>query len=498
MTSQILRDARKYEEEREREIMEEPRPAFHLSARVGWMNDPNGFSYYKGEYHMFYQYHPFSPYWGPMHWGHAVSKDLLHWEQLPVALAPDKEYDRDGCFSGSAAVLPDGRHLLMYTGVAKESQPDGSNREVQTQCIAVGDGVDYEKYPENPVLDEKQLPENGSRFDFRDPKIWRTQDGTYRCVVGNCDAGHDGRILLYSSRDGFRWKFEKILASNNGRFGRMWECPDFFRLDGKDVLLTSPQDMMPQGFEYHNGNGTLCLIGTFDEGTEEFKEENNQSIDYGIDFYAPQTVVAPDGRRIMVGWMQNWDTCNLHAPQRPWFGQMSLPREISVRNGRLYQWPARELEALHGKEVRHENVTFTDIIRLDGVKGRKIDMELCIRPGDEGNIYRKFAVRFAQNDTYQTSVSFRPYESVIKIDRKHSGSRRAIIHQRRCLVNNGGGRSGRIKMRIVLDYFSAEVFVNDGEYALSATLYTDTGVDGISFFADGQVTMDVVKWDICM
>ena len=123
-------------------------------------------------------------------------------------------------------------------------------------------------------------------------------------------------------------------------------------------------------------------------------------------------------------------------------------------------------------------------------------MELCVRPADEEKLYRKFAVRFAQNDTYQTSVSFRPYESVIKIDRKHSGSRRAIIHQRRCLVNNGDSRRGIIKIRLVLDYFSAEVFVNDGEYALSATLYTDAGVDGISFFADGQVTMDVVHYTL--
>ncbi len=496
MTSQVLRDARRYEEEKERKIAAEPRPDFHLSARVGWMNDPNGFSYYKGEYHMFYQYHPFSPYWGPMHWGHAVSKDLLHWKQLPAAMAPDTDYDRDGCFSGSGIVLPDGKHLLMYTGVIKENQPDGSNREVQTQCIAVGDGLDYEKYAGNPVLDSKQLPENGSRFDFRDPKIWRKPDGTYRCVVGNCTPEHDGQILLYSSPDGFTWKFERILAANRGRFGMMWECPDFFQLDGKAVLITSPQDMMPQGFEYHNGNGTLCLLGTFDEETEEFHEETDQSVDYGIDFYAPQTVVAPDGRRIMIGWMQNWDTCNLHAPSRPWFGQMSLPRELSVRNGRLYQQPIREIEEMRGRKVCHENVAFTDIIRLDGVSGRKIDMELQIRPTDAENIYRKFAVRFAQDDTYQTSVSFRPYESILKIDRKHSGSRRAIIHQRRCLVNNSDSRKGIIKIRLILDQFSAEVFVNDGEYALSATLYTDAAVDGISFFADGQVTMDVVHYSL--
>lgn len=491
--SQILRDARKYEEITEKEIADALRPDFHLSSRVGWMNDPNGFSYYRGMYHLFYQYHPYSSHWGPMHWGHAVSKDLLHWEYLPAALAPDTNYDKDGCFSGSALTLPDGQHLLMYTGVSKERQPDGSGREVQTQCIAVGDGVDYEKCLENPVLDQKDLPEDGSRFDFRDPKVWRGQDGVYRCVVGNCDGQKDGRVLLFSSPDAVHWKYEKVLASNQGRFGRMWECPDFFGLDGKQVLLISPQDMMPHGFEYHNGNGTVCLIGTYNEETCTFTEERNQAIDYGIDFYAPQTVLAPDGRRIMVGWMQNWDTCNLHSSEQPWFGQMSLPRELSVKDGRLIQRPVRELESLRGEEVRYENVAFSDTIRLEGVKGRRVDMELEVRPQDAGEMYRKFAVRFAQNDKYQTSISFRPRESVLKVDRKASGSRRAIIHQRRSLVKSEGGR---IKLRVILDHFSVEVFVNDGEQVLSMTFYTDLEADGISFFADGGVVMDVVKYDL--
>ena len=317
------------------------------------MHDPNGFSYYNGEYHLFYQYHPYASYWGPMHWGHAVSKDLLHWRYLPAALAPDESYDKDGCFSGSAVEMDDGRHLLMYTGVVEEELPDGTKKGVQTQCVAIGDGVNYEKYEGNPVIDESQLPEGGDRFEFRDPRIWKAEDGTYRCVAGNCDGDRDGQILLYSSKDALHWNFEKILLRNHDRFGKMWECPDFFELDGKQVLLTSPQDMLPQGFEYHNGNGTVCFIGTYDEETDTFHEEHNQAIDYGIDFYAPQTVLTPDGRRIMIGWMQNWDTCNLYTFKEPWFGQMSLPRELSVKNGRLIQKPIRELE-----ELRHDKLVY--------------------------------------------------------------------------------------------------------------------------------------------
>ncbi|GFI69982.1 sucrose-6-phosphate hydrolase [Lachnospiraceae bacterium] len=493
MTSQTLREARKYEETAEKVIKKEERPDFHLSVRTGWLNDPNGFSYYRGEYHLFYQYYPYESKWGSMHWGHAVSKDLLHWEYLPAALAPDEKYDKDGCFSGSAVVLPDGRHLLMYTGVVKEHQADDVFCDVQTQCLAVGDGVDYEKYGMNPVLDWRDLPKGASRYDFRDPKMWQEKDGTYYCVAGNRPADGSGQILLYMSKDGFKWEFKSILAANHNRFGKMWECPDFFELDGTWVLLTSPQDMLPKGFEYHNGNGTLCLIGDYDRETYTFKEKKDQAVDYGIDFYAPQTVLSPDGRRIMIGWMQNWDACNLRSPEEPWFGQMSIPRELSVKNGRLYQWPVRELDGMRSNKTEHRNISFSGTISLEGVKGRRVDMELALRPGDEENLYQKFAVRFAQNEQYQTSLSFRPRESILKVDRKFSGSRRAIIHQRRCLVNSTGGR---IKMRIILDRFSVEVFVNDGEHVLTATMYTEQEADGISFFGDGDVDMDVVKYDL--
>lgn len=493
MTSQTLREARKYEEASAKMIKKENRPAFHLSARTGWMNDPNGFSYHDGKYHMFYQYYPYDSHWGPMHWGHAVSSDLLHWEYLPAALAPDEFYDMDGCFSGSAITLPDGRQLLMYTGVRKERQANGGAGEVQTQCIAVGDGTDYEKYEKNPVLDEKNLPEGGSRYDFRDPKMWKKEDGTYACVAANGSADGSGQVLLYTSTDGFQWNFKKVLASNNNRYGKVWECPDFFMLDGKGVLLASPLDMLPQGFEYHNGNGTLCLIGEFDEETDTFTEENNQAIDYGIDFYAPQTIQTPDGRRVMIGWMQNWDTCGLRMPEQPWYGQMSLPRELSVKNGRLYQRPVRELDSMRCGRVAYENVRFSGVISLEGVRGRRIDMELVLRPGDGNSVYQKFAVRFAQNEKYHTALSFRPHESVLKIDRKFSGSRRAIIHQRRCLVNR---QDEELRLRIILDRFSVEVFINDGEQTMSAVIYTEQAADGISFFADGTVSMDVTKYDL--
>ena len=493
MISQKLLFARSYESEAGRKIPSGSRPMFHLSPYLGWMNDPNGFSYYQGQYHLFYQYNPYDTVWASMHWGHAVSRDLLRWEYLPAALAPDKQYDSYGCFSGSAMEMPDGKHLLLYTGMEKEAGDNG--REFQTQCVAIGDGLDYKKYPGNPVIDGAFLPEGMVTNHFRDPKIWLDQDGRYYCVVGGRKEDSRGAILLYSSPDGIQWEFESVLVENDGSHGLMWECPDFFELDGEHVLLCSPQDMLPEGFEYHNGNGTLCLIGKYDRQEKRFHPEHHQSIDYGIDFYASQTLLTPDGRRVMIGWMQNWDTCPLiPVKEQQWFGQMSLPRELSIRDGRLYQQPVRELDAHRSGRVEYRNVDLDGELTLSGVEGRTVDLTITLRPGDKENLYHKFAVRFAQNEQFRTALSFRPYESVLKVDRKFSGSRRAYIHQRRCLVPDG--ESGEIKLRIILDRFSAEVFINDGRQVMTATVLTDPSAKGISFFSKGKVKMDVEKYDL--
>ena len=345
MISQTLREARKYEEVSEKLISERERPDFHLTPRTGWMNDPNGFSYYQGRYHLFYQYYPYESKWGPMHWGHAASSDLLHWEYLPCALAPDEAYDQDGCFSGGATVLPDGRQLLMYTGVVKEHQERDIYREVQTQCIAVGNGIDYEKYGQNPVLDERDIPEGSSRFDFRDPKIWRKADGTYACVAGNRPADGSGQILLFTSPDGFSWKFKSVLAANRDRFGKMWECPDFFELGEKALLIVSPQEMLAEDLKFHNGNDVICLIGKYNKSEHQFTRERVEALDYGLDFYAPQTLKTPDGRRILIAWMQSWETSHLCPNSAKWNGMLTIARELTFVNGKLLQNPVRELLA---------------------------------------------------------------------------------------------------------------------------------------------------------
>ena len=201
--------------------------------QAGWMNDPNGLICFRGKYHFFYQCNPYGAFWDCMYWGHAVSEDLVHWEYLPLALAPSESYDdypKGGCFSGSAVVYED-KLFLMYTGTAN----NGSGVE-QTQCIAYSeDGIHFEKYKGNPVL---RAPKGIKADCFRDPKVWK-HGGTYYMVCG-ASRDNKGLALLYRSKDMLHWSFFNVLAESRGEWGFMWECPDFFQAGDQYVLTFSP------------------------------------------------------------------------------------------------------------------------------------------------------------------------------------------------------------------------------------------------------------------
>ena len=493
MISKKLKEARDFEAAYVPRISEEERPAFHITGGIGWINDPNGFSVYKGEYHLFFQYHPYSNAWGPMHWGHVKTKDFIRWERLPVAMAPDTEADRDGCFSGSAIELPDGRQLLAYTGVNRVRRDDGLVEEYQRQCVAFGDGINYEKYEGNPVITGAHLPEDGSHLDFRDPKIW-LEDGTFYLIAGNRTRNGSGAIRLFESPDALNWHYVTTVDACHSEFGKMWECPDFFPLDGKQVLLVSPQEMEPQGLEFHAGYGTVALMGTWDKAARKFDREKVQAIDYGIDFYAPQTLLTPDGRRIMIAWMQNWTTVGCKLPHARFFGQMTLPRELSIRNGRLCQEPVRELANYRGRRVRWENVMVTGNTTLKGVKGRLIDMTVSVRPAGEGMSYGAFQIHLAQDGEHVTTIRYKPMTSVLRVDRTRSGFPYDIVHVRNIPVRFD---HGSLKLRIVMDRNTLEIFVNDGEQAASFMLYTPLTSDVISFETiDGAALLDVEKFEL--
>lgn len=482
MKQTALVKARIFEEEHGAQVLPQERPVFHVTPTIGWLNDPNGFSIYKGEYHLFYQYYPYDIHWGPTHWGHLKSKDFIKWERLPAALAPDSDYDIQGVFSGSAIELPDGRQLLMYTGVrGKDNTPECH----QTQCIAIGDGTNYQKYEKNPVITADDIPEPCFAKDFRDPKIW--WDGSqWLAVAGNRTEDGSGAVLLYASRDLKDWNFKGTIDRSRNQWGKMWECPDLFPLDGQMVLLVSPQELETSDLNFHKGYESLCLLGSWEPEKNRFIRRSVLPIDQGLDFYAPQTLLAPDGRRIMVAWMQDWDSAKCVPEGQNWFGQMTLPRELHIRNGRLIQQPVRELERWRGERTAYENVEVSGDMSLPGIFGRTLDLTLRLQAQDG-----PFTLKFAQDNSHFTAFTFQPDRSLLTLDRSHSGLPKGHALSRTIPVRS---REGLLELRLILDRFSVEAFVNGGEQTLSATLYTPQEATGISFQAQGKAVIQLEQY----
>lgn len=544
MISKELQKARVYEKREAALIPDTDRPVYHFTPLIGWLNDPNGFSFYGGKYHLFYQYHPFNTYWGPMHWGHAVSDDMVNWQYLPAALAPDTEYDGAGCFSGSAIALPDGRQMLMYTGVSDDgADPLCKGRWKQQQCIAVlsEETGEYVKYEGNPVIRAEDLPEDADAYEFRDPYMWKADDGTYRTVVAYGRTGEitpemtyktdkGTQLAVYKSADGFSWSFDKVLFEDERRIGIMWECPNFFMLGGRQMLIASPMDMALEEGEaigsirFPKGNNVCYITGNYDDKTESFIHDNSdgrfryEPVDGGLDFYAPQVMRTPDGRHVMIGWMQDPATANFVSqgvdeealrlshvsmadgagnahgePGSRIFGQMTVPRELTLRGNRLIQWPVRELEEYRtGKTVCASLDIENETRSIEDIEGRSFDMTIELSPKSSSAAgmcsLDEFTVRFARDYEHYIELSYRPDSSVVTIDRSKSGQADCITKRRSIRVRE---RRGSINLRVLLDRWSMEVFINGGEQVMSMTYYTDPEARGITFSAEGSAVIDV-------
>ncbi len=484
-----LAKARKYEKEAPQKKKMLPKPIFHVAPPIGWINDPNGFSEYQGEIHLFYQYHPYDTVWGPMHWGHVKSSDFVKWQQLPAALAPDTTADSFGCFSGTA-ISHGTDHILAYAGVIRENAPDGSVRERQQMCIAIGDGTDYVKLPENPVIDERMLPEGAGRVDFRDPKIWE-EDGAFYLIAVNRSADGSGQVLKYSSRDLKNWTYEGIYDACKNRIGRMWECPDLFDLGEKKVLLLSPQEVKGRADGMHPGDNTVFLVGTEESTSGTFREEYLQPADYGLDFYAAQTMETSDGRRILIGWLATW-ACNWFTPEDGFSGMMTVPRELTWKGHVICQKPVRELENYYtnpveicGKILTEQGETMPEL------KGRVQDLELSLT-GEKGAF---FELRFAAKvDTY-TRLTYDFDRRELVYDRKNQGMTRDCENIR---VVQVPGEGYRLDLRILLDLYSSEIFVQGGEITLTNVMRSPLECEDVRLFAKGRVQADITKHDICV
>lgn len=331
----LLEKANTFVKENKLNMVETFRPKYHLAPEYGWLNDPNGFVYFEGEYHLFYQANPYDSKWDTMHWGHAKSKDLIEWEYLPIALAPDQPYDKDGCFSGSAIVVDD-ELVLMYTGVYEENGIVN-----QVQCIATStDGITFEKHPNNPVIGQSNLGELGTTVDFRDPKVFKRGEIYYSVVASKTLTNEQtqGQIFIFSSEDLVEWSKASVLLEGNDQLGNIWECPDLFEIDGEDVLVLSPMNMPKEGSQYQNLNSSIAIFGKVDWETLSFEINHYHEIDQGLDYYAPQTCFDDQGRRIIVAWQQMWGRTNILDEQRHgWSGMMTFPRVLSVKDNKLVQ-----------------------------------------------------------------------------------------------------------------------------------------------------------------
>ena len=350
------------------------------------------------------------------------------------------------------------------------------------------------KYEGNPVIAGKNIPEGGSTENFRDPKIWKEGE-FYYLVAGNCNAEKNGQILLYRSSNLEQWEFLAVLDQSRGEYGKMWECPDFFPLGNRQILMVSPQDMRAVGYEFHNGNNSVFIYGDYDNSTYRFVREKIMSVDYGLDFYAPQTLQTEDGRRIMIGWMQSWDA-KLEDDCCNWSGMMTLPRELILREGRIYQSPVRELERYRKNKIEYTGKRISGRTALDGVRGRVIDLQVDITEFG----FHHFSICFACNEEYEMLLQYNHLRKCLTIDRTGSGLVRDVVCRRKMVAEPFVSETQEevLSLRLLLDKYSAEVFINGGERVMSAVFHTPMEAEGIVFDTDGVVCMDVVKYDICV
>ncbi|WP_082360775.1 glycoside hydrolase family 32 protein [Bacillus sp. FJAT-28004] len=466
-------------------LKEEYRLTFHLMSEFGWMNDPNGFVYYNGEYHMFYQHYPYQPVWGPMHWGHAVSDDLMKWKHLPVALAPDQAYDRDGCFSGSA-IERDGKLYLMYTG----HLITGPNKDLdycQNQNIAVSeDGIRFEKLTSNPVIGPEQIPAGLSQKDFRDPKVFE-RDGVYYVVLGSNDGQGNGLILMYRSMDLVSWSLVGEIARSDGKLGDNWECPDLFELGGHDVLIMSPQRMPAQGDDYHNLHSTTYMVGRLNIEQSSFQYDRYEPVDCGFDFYAPQTTIDEKGRRIIIGWMETWEQEIPTQLGHYWAGAMTMPREVVLQGELLLFKPLEET-----KNYRHNAFEASDIY-LSGAKDMEVsgdcyELEVVFKAEQT----EEFGLKLRVYGEEETVLSYRQEEGIFRFNRDKSGI--GLGGERRTSVEL---KDGLLALSIFVDKSSVEVFIQGGEKVMTGRIYPGTDSLGILAYAEGECTIvSFKKWDI--
>ncbi|MCL6572119.1 MAG: glycoside hydrolase family 32 protein, partial [Bacillus sp. (in: Bacteria)] len=488
---------------------DEYRLQYHVMPPGGWMNDPNGHVHFKGEYHLFYQHHPYSDKWGPMHWGHAVSSDLIKWKHKEIALKPGQFYDKNGIFSGSGIQVGN-EHWLYYTGHIdkyldqvfdefnlKRPNPGSESANPfirQVQCLAKSvDGENYQKYENNPVIETEQIPAGIKIEDFRDPKVWR-HEGTFYLVVGARSTDEIGYVLFYVSKDGIEWDY--LNQYSLGRdYGTVWECPDLFELDGKHVLLFSPQDKPRVGNSFENVHSTIALIGSFDYATGDFTLEHGQELDQGFDFYAPQSTLTKDGKRVLIAWMNMWDIdYPLHKLDHGWNGSVTLPRQLTIKNGKLLQTPYHTIEKYKQFPVEFNDFEVSGEYKNSALNGncQQIDIEFVMTNSD------KFVMEFFKGEKENISLNFNKTKNEVTLNRIKSEYRiDSLVVKNDYVRSQSLDLSKKVKLSIFLDVSSIEIFINGGEQVFTSLFFSKELSEGVNLHSNGTVYVEkLTKWEI--
>nr|WP_315166375.1 glycoside hydrolase family 32 protein [uncultured Flavobacterium sp.] len=460
------------------------RPQFHFSPEKHWMNDPNGMVYYKGTYHLFYQYYPNDIVWGPMHWGHATSTDLIHWKHKKIALFPDK---LGLIFSGSAVIdinntsglgtKENPAMVAIFTYHNMDIEKAGKiNTQSQGMAYSLDEGETWKKYDGNPIIRNPELK------DFRDPKVfWNETTKEWNLVLVAGD-----RAQFYTSKNLTNWALQSEFGKNIGAHGGVWECPDIFKLkvegseEKKWVLLISINPGAPNG-----GSGTQYFIGDYDGKTFRTNQKDIKWIDHGTDNYAGVTYNnTPDNKRIFIGWMSNWLYAR-NTPTKNWRSAMTLPREIllSKINGDYI------LKSTPIEQFKQQLVTeySKDLIAIK--KGTKIDFtydylnQSSVRFNSKN---QNLKLVFSNDLNDSLVIDYNSKQKIFSIDRKHSGivdfekTFGKDIHK----TSVSNLVSDAIDYQIILDWSSVEIFINGGVYSFTEQLFPKKPYTKLSIQSD--------------
>lgn len=423
------------------------RPIYHFLPERNWMNDPNGVVYYKGEYHLFYQYNPNDYNWGTIHWGHAKSKDLVHWEHLPIALYPSNDRGELHCFSGSAVINGE-EPTIFYTSIG-EGERHQSIGAQQWMAVSKDDMLTWHKYENNPVL-SLDLHGEIEIKEWRDPFVWKEDDCWFMVVGGSHNK--KGCALIYKSKDLKQWEFLNILYEGEEE---LWECPNCFKLDNKYVLVYSPNDEV----KYY--------IGTINSDYK-FVPEVKKTMDYSgwEGFYAPNSLQDNCGRRIMWGWLTdvsrgNFDGCG------KWSGVQSIPRILNIKNNKLHMEPAPELQILRSNHEKYENICISKNFEIK-TKGRALEIIVEVEVVDNSTEF-SIDVLCSGDDEEKTSIIYSSAKKSFSIDRSKSSASN-LCHNSVLKGDIYLDVGETLKFHIFVDHSTLEVFANYRE-CISTRVY---------------------------